>query len=554
MKTRDLARPVAFLHRSRAGRALAWVLFACAAAAIGIALHLGLPNIPDRDGLYHFRHAALYVERGPFSSAFPWTAYSVIRTYASDIWYGFHLLLTPFTLGADPVRGVKLAGAFDLTAMLLLLFAAVRLARLRLTPLWPFAVLVFSPFLLYRLLMTRPHVISMGLAALVLTSAATGSLWGLGLASFGIAFVHLSFFWVVVLIVGVVVLVRQVTENRWAWREAGVAALGLVAGWLLRPNPIGAAKLVYVQIVQLALEKQKGVELLFGADLLSGARSLQQYPETFLQHFAPAAVLWAAAAVVLLAAAMYGSRLAARERALLWSSFALSGIAFAIMMQFSIRAVDLWAVFSVLLAAEVYSLILRRPDTAGDQFPTRRQALVAMAIGALLLAGMFWRGFSEYDTKMTKLGYSPYRFKGAADWLADNSAPGTIVFHAHWDLFPDLFFWNTKDYYIGGMDPIFQYAYSPSLYWKAHHLWSGQFSSYTCGTEVCAPQMGEDTYTVLTRDFKAGFLVLERRRHPALYAYALGDPRFHLGFEDEEVVVFRLDSAQPPVAGPSKPT
>jgi len=394
----------------------------------------------------------------------------------------------------------------------------------------------------------------MGLAALVLTSAATGSLWGLGLASFGIAFIHLSFLWVVVLIVGVVVLVRRVTEEQWAWREPGIASLGLLAGWLLRPNPIGAAKLVYVQIVQLALEKQKGVELLFGADLLSGARSLQQYPETFMQHLGPASILWAASAVVLLSAAMYGSKLVGCERTLLWSSFVLSAIAFVMMMQVSIRAMDLWAVFAVLLAAGVYSFILTRRESVEDQFPTKGQARAAMLIGALLLALMFWRGLTEYDSKMKNLGYSAYRFKGAADWLAENSAPGAIVFHAHWDLFPDLFFWNTKDYYIGGMDPIFQYAYSPSLYWKAHHLWSGQFSSYTCGTEACLPQMGEDTYTVLTRDFKASFLVLEKRRYPALYAYASSDPRFHLGFEDADVIVFRLDSGRSLPGKASGPT
>jgi hypothetical protein len=163
------------------------------------------------------------------------------------------------------------------------------------------------------------------------------------------------------------------------------------------------------------------------------------------------------------------------------------------------------------------------------------------AVGIVAIVGvMLWRGAVEHAQVMPRLGYSPTRMKQAAQWLHDNSAPGDIVFHAHWDLFPDLFFWNTKDRYIGGMDPIFQYAYDPALYWKAHHLYTGQFASYTCGAPVCDPSNSEDTFTVLRRDFKASYLVLEQRRHPRLFQYALGDPRFQFVFDDGVIAVFWL--------------
>ncbi|MCJ7750925.1 MAG: hypothetical protein MUQ65_07495, partial [Armatimonadetes bacterium] len=99
---------------------------------------------------------------------------------------------------------------------------------------------------------------------------------------------------------------------------------------------------------------------------------------------------------------------------------------------------------------------------------------------------------------------------------------------------------NTKDKYIGGMDPIFQYAYDPALYWKAHHLYTGQFANYTCGEPMCDPSNSEDTFTVLQRDFRASYLVLEQKRHPRLLRYALGDPRFQFVFDDGVIAVFRL--------------
>lgn len=531
---------VASAGKSRLGGILRFALFAAVAMATAAYLHLSLPGIPDRDALYHFRHAALYAERGPLMKEFPWTAYSVVSIYAADIWYGFHLLLAPFTFTSDPVRGVKLAGAFDLAAMLVLFYISMRYARMRLAFLWPFLVLVFSPFLLYRLLMTRPHVISMGLAALLLSCAIGGSLWGIGIVSFAVTFVHLGFFWIIPLIVGAVIVVKRLTEGGWRWKEAGAAVIGGAAGWVLRPNPVGAAKLVYVQIVQLVLEKQKGVALLFGADLMSGLDSLRTYPAGFVQHFGPALVLWGAATVALMAAFVHEVELAPRQRTLLWSSLVLSAVTLVMTMQFSIRAVDLWAVFAVAFVAGVFTLAWQLPRASQGDFPTRRQVGIAVGLGGLLVAFMLWSGFQQYERQMPRYSYSPYRFKAAAEWIEAHSGPGEIVFHAHWDLFPDLFFWNTKNRYIGGMDPIFQYAYDPALYWKAHHLWSGRFSSYTCGTSLCGPGFGEDTFTVLTRDFRASFLVLEKKRHAALFAYALNDPRLELEFEEGELAVFRL--------------
>ncbi len=525
---------------SRLARTLATLLFLAVALSIAAYLHLRLPNIPDRDALYHYRHAALYREHGPFFKNFPWAAYSVISTLKSDLWYGFHLLLLPFTFLPDPVRGVKLAGVADLFALLLLFYLALRCARLRGSFLWPFLLIALVPYLFYRLLMTRPHVFSMGLAALLLSCVISGSLWGIALASFLLTFVHLGFFWVIPLIIGIVAFVARLTDERWLWREALTALAGGLVGWLLRPNPLGAAKLVYIQIVQLALEKQKGLPLLFGADLVSGMKAFAVNQNDLLLHFGLALLLWLGAIVVLFAAIGHQAKLTPNQRTFLWSTLALSAITFALMMKFSLRAVDLWAVFATTFLAAVFTFILRPGAAADTGYSTPAQLRSVTAIGVLLVALVFYRAYNEYTTKMQNLGYSPYRFQAAAKYIQQHSAPGEIVFHAHWDLFPDLFFWNTHNYYIGGMDPIFQYAYDPSLYWKAHHLWTGKYSSFTCSTVDCTPAQGEDTYAALTQNFKARFLVLEPKRHRALYAYASNNPRFHQALDDGEVALFDL--------------
>ena len=92
-----------------------WVLVA---VVVSLALHLHTSSFADPDGFYHFAHARVYGELGPLLDAFPWTAFSVVNREGGDIWYGFHLLLVPFTAVSPPLIGLKLAGAALLALLL----------------------------------------------------------------------------------------------------------------------------------------------------------------------------------------------------------------------------------------------------------------------------------------------------------------------------------------------------------------------------------------------------------------------------------------------------
>ena len=81
----------------------------------------------DGDNFYHLGHAMQYSEHGPFFRPFPWVVYSVISQRNSDMWWGFHLLLTPLALLKNKV--LILAVAPGLLMVLNLLIS--RLAVLR---------------------------------------------------------------------------------------------------------------------------------------------------------------------------------------------------------------------------------------------------------------------------------------------------------------------------------------------------------------------------------------------------------------------------------------
>lgn len=63
--------------------------------------------------------------------------------------------------------------------------------------------------------------------------------------------------------------------------------------------------------------------------------------------------------------------------------------------------------------------------------------------------------------------------KEAAVWLHENTNQGEIVFNTRWWDFPCLFFFNVKNYYVVGLDPIYMYNYDKNLYFLYQNVVSG---------------------------------------------------------------------------------
>jgi len=130
--------------------------------------------------------------------------------------------------------------------------------------------------------------------------------------------------------------------------------------------------------------------------------------------------------------------------------------------------------------------------------------------------------------------------RGAASWLLANSPPGALVFHAWWDQFPHLFFWNPRDLYVGGMDPLFQYAHDPALFWKAYWLATDAQPQLTGGTPSCTARDAEPTPLVLRRDFGAAFVLVHRHQNPRLDACLAGAPALRKLFDDGTDAVYAV--------------
>lgn len=497
---------------------------------LAAAFQFSSPNIADPDSFYHIRHAWLYRTEGLLTTNFPWTYFSVIKTLSSDLWYGFHILLIPATYFDNLIFGIKLSSVILTFFALYAVYWVIKRHKIKWPVFWPILMFFSAPNIMYRLLMMRPHLLSSALGLILFSSLIINNGWLILIASFLIAWIHLNMIWLPFLIFAVIALVKLIAEKKIIWRPGGFILAGTLLGWFLRPNPLGAAKLFYIQVLKLLLEKQKGLPLLFGTELFPLSW------EILFKNFSLFLFLWLGAAILFFWFRKSTAKQSPNQNNILaWSSLIASAVFFILTMVTARRAHDFWIIFGIIFMAAIFSYI--------SVFQTARFKNYNYLITAtLMILFSFLVFYSPYKNanSLENRATKPDRYKNISLWLKQNSQPAEIVFNLHWSDFPMLFFWNQQNYYIGGMDPIFQYAYNPELYWKFHYLSADEVTKKTCGSPACTASMLTDTYGVLKNNFKAGYIVLDKNLNPAVYSFLESDKRFEKKLDEDGIILYMI--------------
>jgi hypothetical protein len=504
-------------------------------AAVALALHLPIPGFTDGDSLYHIRHAWIYRTRGLGQSAFPWLPFSAIERAGSNLWYGFDVLLVPFTFG-DLLLGIRVAGVLITLASLVLVWTAFERLGVRWPLLWTLLFAFLSVDSLYRLTMVRPQPLSLGLAMVLFAYLASDRpsrrvVFALGAA---ITWIHLSLAWLPIGLWVATSAARIRRKRSIHWMPGLVMALGLAVGALARPNPIGALRLATVQVPIWLAEKGKTVLLHVGRELLPYAWS------DLGDRLIPATVV-ALAAIALFLARRPEPAEDDRRAVAGWASLALVPLFFAMSFFLAKRANDLFIAFAAILAscaAEPWIAAWRESRSLAKAAP-----IVPLALGAIAAPIQSLVQYKDYLEKTRLAG--PMRLEKPALWLRDHARPGDIVFNVNWDTFPRLFFWSPETYCVSGNDPVFLYARDPERYWITRQLESDALivdgeRGYVCANPPCPSDRLEDVHTALVERFRASWVLLQRYRAPKLHDYLLRDPRFQLAFRNGGETVFAV--------------
>ena len=474
---------------------------------LGIAFFLLLRSTPDipggDDGYRHVKFASRLI-RDPHAALLqPW---KLVYFWPNpvDVWFGYHLLLAPFTLAASLITAAKALAAVVYGAMVFVMLAILRDLGAFCRKAWVFLAATGSGMALYRASLARPYLLSILLVLLVTHFTLRRKPLAVGIASAAHALSY-SIFFLAAFAPAVYVVLRR---DKMALRIGIGCLLGLAAG--LACNPY------FPENVRFALAQAF-------VPLNSGPRLTMEFLPLNMEWINPS---WPVVGVWI--AAMLRTVWLWRKRKLEAGPLLLLGMslaAFAGSIQVG-RTFDYFVPLAVLGAAAVISPWIlesrrNRVDAAGV-------ATVLFVLCALNVAGVY--------RAMAKTPQAD-RFRGASEYLLANGH-GAVVFNTQWEQYPFLYFWNSRNTYIVGIEPSLMLHQDARRYWLWRHIANDEPS--TCGQPRCGASESRSIDSTVTAEFGAGFVILEHDKNPRLEALLGRDAAFREVYHDDACAVFAV--------------
>lgn len=486
-------------------------------AALALAsIQFSKPELLGADAYYHVRVAQVISQQGILDE-FPYTQASVFRDHYADKQFLFHVLLIPF-LGEDLVFGPKLLSVL-LTAFLFALMAWILLRHgVPLPWLWVVLMLASGVMFLFRMSLTRPHLLAVPLSIL----AAHLMLRRHVLGTFLVSLLFPLCYTAAHLLPGMALLYAAACVFRrepFPWRLLSASVAGVLLGLLLHPQRFNIFALWYLQNVQVLLNVWRiPEEVVMGNEFFSvPGRTI------LLDAFVPLLGAFAAAFFFLLK----GIRASLRTIFL----FLLSCAFFVLFLNIG-RFVEYWVPFTILFLASG-----TRDLTAGADWREwlrghRIAGPFLCGLLSLLLFAQTARSVVESQLEVEADRSVHYRFE--AVWIKNHVPEGEVVFTCNWDSFPYLFFFAPRQRYLVALDPTFMQAHDPELF----RLWY----------RIATGQEAGSADLVLSR-FGSRWVFAEKREWIRPFVdRALRDPRFLLVCNGPDAAVFAVMPDPMPVA------
>ena len=214
-------------------------------------------------------------------------------------------------------------------------------------------------------------------------------------------------------------------------------------------------------------------------------------------------------------------------------------ILFGLMVFQSRHFIEYFPAFALIFAALAWSPLLKASERHTDHdkggAPATRLRMITgnwkssfkhwIPVGLLVLIlvpGMWitFRG-SQSNLQSSK----PHqRYAQASAWLEDNTPVGARVFQTDWDDFPRLFYYNTHNTYLVGLDPTYMQLYNADMYDLWVDITRGDVER---PSDYIYPQFGAQ-------------YVMTDLKHKDFLRRAEDDPGLGEVYRDQDAVIFEV--------------
>ena len=467
-------------------------------------IQLCTPGFVGIDAYYHVKVSELMMQHGILKD-FPWTQVSIWKDKFADKEFLFHVYLMPF-LRVFP--DLMVAGKFAISVLggvlFCLFYRLLNQFQIRHALIWTLAAFGVNYTFLQRVCMVRPHVLSLLLVLLFVESLWKQQRWRILLLSliYPLAYTAAHF---LILIAIIYVAVLWIHHKQFKISFLGLTLAGIAVGLVIHPQFPNNLKTWYVQNALLPVFNF-GMRQEFW--FVTEVKSLPTW--AFIGINGITLLLFSIAMTVLV--------LNRRKLSHLFLFiFSLASI-FLGMTIFSMRFVEYWVPFTILACALSLKLLE----------PVRSSGLkTALKVGQL---GLISFSLIMYVSTilLVPLLFTP-KLERASQWLKNNTPQEAVIFTTKWSDFAQSFYFNTENYYLFGLDPVYCYAYDANLW----NLWVAIVSGQTKKPTTEIKEVFHADYVLCTKNAK--------EPQYAITAQLLQEKGSHISYEDEHHLIFALE-------------
>ncbi len=407
------------------------------------AIQFSTADMPDNDGFYHIKLAQVMRTDG-LKPDFVWLPLSILN---ADEFYDhhflFHVALMPFTFG-DLRIGAKWAAVIFSSLAFLAIWFLFQRQKIPYAWLWALGLLGISDAFLYRMSVTRAQSLSLAALALACLWLIEGKHKHLAILSFVYVWLY-DAFPLIVALGGLHFLAVALIERRFDFRPLLYISAGVFLGLII--NPYFPQNLIFSYHHMLPK--------------LTNATSVQVGNEWFpydtkqiLTNSFPSLIAFVSG---ILALGLSDKKMDTRTA---FSLFA--ALLFGLMFLQARRFVEYFPPFALIFAAFACAPLLAPKADSVSANASPRRLLVPGLLGLLIVVSISRTLPRTQEMIGNSKSYDLYQ--NASAWLEANSAAGERVFQSDWDDFPRLFFYNSHNTYLIGLDPTYMQLYDPQMY------------------------------------------------------------------------------------------
>jgi hypothetical protein len=474
---------------------MAWIQFAT-------------PDMPDNDGFYHIKLAWLMRTEG-LKPDFPYLPLSILNEREFyDHHFLFHVALIPFTFG-DLRTGAKWAAVTFASLGFLAVWYLLHRQRVPYAWLWALGLLGISDAFLYRMSITRAQSLSLGMLALAFAWLLERKYKHLAVLGFIYVWMYDAFPLMIALAVLHFVAVALI-ERRFEFRPLLYTSAGILLGMLI--NPYFPDNWIFSYHHMLP-------KLTNATSVSVGNEWYPYETKQLLDNSLPALAAFASGVFAL---GLAGRKMDVRTAMGLFAS-----LLFGLMLFQARRFVEYFPSFALIFAALAWAPLLEPKSgfATARGFVGSLQHYLPVTLLAVTVALSLFRSIHPAREAIDRA--KPYGlYENASAWLERNTPAGSRVFQTDWDDFPRLFYYNSHNTYLVGLDPTYLQLYDADLY----DLWV----NITQGDV-------ENPSQVIATTFDAGYVHTDLN-HQAFLEVAADDPGLKEVYRDDQAVIFAVMS------------